>query len=101
MEKITDRIIKKFTSRMQARLLLVFCVITLMMLALMGRMIYIVQVDGNQYGKKVLSRQTYVSSVLPFKRGDILDVNGTVLAHVNYSIGLSLIQSFYWKMKKT
>ena len=81
MEKVTDRIIKKFTSRMQAKLLLVFCVITLVLLVLMGKLIYIQQVDGNRYGKKVLSSQTYMSSVLPFKRGDILDVNGTVLAH--------------------
>jgi len=80
MEKSYDKTIKKFNSRMQARLLLVFCVITLLMVGLMVRLIYITQTDGERYTKLVLSRQSYVSSVLPYKRGDILDSNGTVLA---------------------
>ena len=71
---------KKFTSRMQARLLLVFCVVALMLVALMFRLIYIIQSDGDRYAKKILSRQSYVSAVLPFQRGDIIDRNGTVLA---------------------
>ena len=80
MEKNTVKTNRNFNSRMQARLLLVFCVVTLALIALMIRLIYIVQVDGDRYAKKVLSRQSYVSSVLPYKRGDILDRNGTLLA---------------------
>lgn len=80
MEKSSEKIIKKFSSRMQARLLLVFCVISLLLVALMGRLIYIMQTDGDRYAKLVLSRQSYVSAVLPYQRGDILDRNGTVLA---------------------
>jgi stage V sporulation protein D (sporulation-specific penicillin-binding protein) len=72
--------IKIFNSRMQARLLLVFCVITLLLAGLIGRLIYITQTDGERYAKQVLSRQSYVSGVLPYKRGEILDRNGTVLA---------------------
>ncbi len=81
MEKTFDKTTKKFTSRMQAKLLLVFCVVALLLFGLMGRLVYIVQIDGDKYTKQVLKRQTYVSSVLPFKRGEILDSNGTVLAH--------------------
>ncbi|MDF2907192.1 MAG: hypothetical protein K0R34_2513 [Herbinix sp.] len=80
MEKLSDKTIKKFNSRMQAKLLLVFCVITLLLVALMGRLIFIMQTKGDKYAKHVLSRETYVSSVLPYKRGDITDRNGTVLA---------------------
>ena len=72
--------IKNFNSRMQARLLLVFCVITLLLAGLIGRLIYIMQTDGERYAKQVLSRQSYVKGVLPYKRGEILDRNGTVLA---------------------
>jgi stage V sporulation protein D (sporulation-specific penicillin-binding protein) len=43
MEKKRDKLIKKFTSRMQARLLLVFCIVTLMLFGLMGRLVYIMQ----------------------------------------------------------
>ena len=80
MEKSVAKANKKFTSRMQARLLLVFCVITLLLVGLMARLIYIIQVDGDRYAKHVLSRQSYVSAVLPYQRGDITDRNGTVLA---------------------
>ena len=80
MVKTTDKTTKKFTSRMQANLLLVFCIVTLMLIGLMGRLIYLLQTKGDTYAKQVLSRETYVSSVLPYKRGDILDRNGTVLA---------------------
>src|SRR5690554_5803807 len=71
---------KSFTSRMQARLLLVFCVVTLLLTGLIGRLIHIMQTDGERYAKQVLSRQTYVRGVLPYKRGEILDRNGAVLA---------------------
>jgi stage V sporulation protein D (sporulation-specific penicillin-binding protein) len=80
MEKSLGKAIKTFTSRMQARLLLVFCVVTLLMVSLMGRLIYIIYVDGDRYAKQVLSRQSYVSALLPYKRGEIMDRNGTVLA---------------------
>ncbi len=80
MMNSSDQVIKKFTSKMQAKLLLVFCVITVLLIGLMGRLIYIMQTDGERFAKQVLSRQTYISSVLPYKRGDILDRNGTVLA---------------------
>ena len=80
MEKTSGKTIKKFNSRMQARLLLVFCVITLLLLGLMGRLIYIMQTDGERYAKQVLSRQSKVSKILPYKRGDILDRNGSVMA---------------------
>jgi stage V sporulation protein D (sporulation-specific penicillin-binding protein) len=80
MDRLSDKTIKKFNSRMQAKLLLVFCVITLLLVVLMGRLIYITQTKGDKYAKHVLSRETYVSSVLPYKRGDITDRNGTVLA---------------------
>lgn len=79
MRKSTVRI-RSFTSRMQARLLLVFCVVTLLLVALIGRLIYIMQTDGERYAKQVLSRQTYVRGILPYKRGEILDRNGTVIA---------------------
>ncbi|NLK27725.1 MAG: penicillin-binding protein 2 [Clostridiales bacterium] len=71
---------RKFNSRMQARLLLVFCVVALLSFVLMGRLVYIIQQDGDRYAKNVLSRQSYVSAIIPYKRGDIYDRNGTVLA---------------------
>lgn len=90
MENNTDKTTKKFNSRMQASLLLVFCVIAILMFGLIGRLVYIMQTDGDRYAKTVLSRQSYVSSVLPYKRGDIVDRNGTVLAHSELQFRLIL-----------
>ncbi len=72
--------IKKFTSKMQASLLLVFCAIILIFILLIGRLFYINKTDGDRYAKKVLSQQTYNHTVIPYKRGSIVDRNGTVLA---------------------
>ncbi|MDR0949833.1 MAG: penicillin-binding protein 2 [Lachnospiraceae bacterium] len=36
--------------------------------------------DGERYSRQVLSQQRYDSLTLPFRRGDILDANGTLLA---------------------
>lgn len=69
-----------FTRQMQARLLLVFCVILMVFIIIIGRLIYIHKSDGERYEKRVLSRQAYVSAVTPYRRGEILDRNGTVIA---------------------
>lgn len=52
----------------------------LLLVALSIRLIYIVRVHGTEYQKAVLQNQAYDSTVLPFKRGDIVDANGTILA---------------------
>lgn len=72
--------IKNFTIKMQAKLVLVFCIIMLFFLAVMGRLIYLNYAKGTGYAKKVLSQQTYVSSVIPYRRGDITDRKGTLFA---------------------
>ncbi len=65
----------------RATKLVIFFVITILLLAaLVIRLIYIVRVHGTEYQKAVLQNQSYDSVILPFKRGDILDANGSVLA---------------------
>lgn len=75
-----ERKLRKFNSRMQASLLLVFCIIIIVFLVLIGRLFYLNNTDGDRYTKKVLSQQTYSYSTIPYKRGTITDRNGTVLA---------------------
>ncbi len=50
------------------------------LLALAIRLIYIVNEHGTEYQKAVLQNQAYDSTILPFRRGDIVDANGTILA---------------------
>ncbi len=62
--------------------LVVFCILVLLaVFALIGRLIYITSTSEARYKKQVLSQQKYDSKVLPFKRGQILDRNGSVLAY--------------------
>ena len=79
-DRNTERKVKKFTHQMQAKTLLVFGVVLLLLIALIARLTYLRNADGDRYSKKVLSQQTYSSSVIPYRRGDIVDRNGTVLA---------------------
>ena len=47
---------------------------------LVGRITYINAFNGDKYSKIVLDQQQYQSRTIPFKRGDIVDRNGTKLA---------------------
>ena len=59
-----------------------FIVVMLALVGLAIRITYINASNGEQYAKIVLSnnQQQYVSNILPYKRGDILDRNGSILA---------------------
>ena len=62
--------------------LVVFCIIVVLaILVLCGRLIYITRTSEAKYKKQVLSQQKYDSTTLPYKRGDILDCNGSTLAY--------------------
>lgn len=67
---------------MRTKLVGLFAIVILAFVGLAVRITVINAKDGDAYKKKVLtqSQQQYSSRTLPFKRGDILDTNGTVLA---------------------
>lgn len=69
---------KTITRKMQAKLLLVFCVILAMLIALVIRVVYISGLD--KYKRGALEVRSYAPTEIPYKRGDILDRNGNVLA---------------------
>lgn len=49
-------------------------------IVVLSRLVYIEQVKGADYEKRVLSQQRYDSLTIPYRRGDILDRNGLELA---------------------
>ncbi len=75
-KKPNPRILK----RMVRRLGVVFAGITVLFVVLIGRLMYIEHTSGSRYEKIVLSQLEYDSSTIPYKRGDIVDSKGTVLA---------------------
>ena len=70
----------KFPKRMQKKMIVMFTVISLLLIGLIGRLMYIEYTSGEKYEKIVLSQQGYDSQTIPFQRGDIVDAKGTVLA---------------------
>lgn len=71
---------KRFLARMQTKLFVIVILFTLVFLFLIGRLVYINAKDGKRYEKTVLAQQSYDSIEIPYRRGDILDRNGTQLA---------------------
>ena len=75
-----DFLTKKFPKRMQEKLVMVFMAVVLAFVALIGKITYINASKGSGYTKIVLEQQQYDSRVIPYKRGDIVDCNGTRIA---------------------
>ncbi len=71
---------KRFLGRMQKKLFWVTAILTCGFVALIVRIWYINDKDGKRYEKIVLAQQSYDSIEIPYRRGDILDRNGTQLA---------------------
>lgn len=65
---------------MKRKLALLFVIIVLILIGIFGWMVYIIWVSGEKYTRKVLAQQDTNSVLLPYKRGDIYDRNGTILA---------------------
>lgn len=79
-KKAKMKLRQKFPIRMQKKLIVLFCLILLAFVGLSARLIWINSKKGEQYSKQILSQQKYDSVTLPYRRGDILDCNGTTLA---------------------
>ena len=71
---------RKFPIRMQRKLVMLFMAVILAFVILIGRITYINVTKGSRYTKVVLDQQNYDSRVIAFKRGDIVDRNGTKIA---------------------
>ena len=65
---------------MQIKLLAIFAFVLLLLVILNLLIAYINAKSGEQYAKVVLSQQTYDSKTIPYRRGEILDRNGNILA---------------------
>lgn len=71
---------RKSTKLMQKKLIMLFMGIVLAFAVLVVRITYINASSGERYSKLVLDQQQYGSRTIPFKRGDIVDRNGSKLA---------------------
>ncbi|MDE6024790.1 MAG: penicillin-binding protein 2 [Lachnospiraceae bacterium] len=65
---------------MKTRLLIALGIFLGIFAVLVFRLILLNVNDGARYEQKVLAQQGYTSTAIPYRRGDIVDKNGTVLA---------------------
>lgn len=71
---------RRFSDNMKKKLLISMMIILAVFVVLIGKLIYITVTAGKEYEQKILAQQGYTSTIIPAKRGDIYDTNGTVLA---------------------
>lgn len=72
---------RRFTRKMQIKLLAVFAFILLFLIIILMRIVYINVHSGKRYAKQVLSQENYDSRTLYSRRGEIQDTNGRLLAY--------------------
>lgn len=71
---------RRFTKKMQIKLIVLFAFILFILVGLNVRIAYITAKSGDKYAKQVLSQQRYDSRTIPYRRGEIQDTNGNILA---------------------
>lgn len=74
---------KVFIKRMRKHLLCLLILFTSVFMFLIGVLIYINIDKGEKYSQQVLNQKNFESIAVPFKRGDIFDRNGSILATSN------------------
>ena len=72
--------IRHYTRKMDRRLVWLFVIVFIGLAVLLGRITIITMTSGNKYARRVLSQQNYDSQTIPFRRGEIMDRNGIILA---------------------
>lgn len=80
MREKKDRNPVKFTIKMQKKLVVIFVFVLLAFAGLCARIVWIIREEGANYQKKILMQQSYDSTTIPYRRGDIVDSKGTTLA---------------------
>lgn len=70
----------RFSIKMQKKLVVLFVLVLLAFAGLSARLVYLIRENGTQYQKQVLAQQRYDSITIPYRRGDIVDSQGTRLA---------------------
>ena len=70
----------KFNKRMSRNLGIIYILIVGFLFVLCGKIAYLNVAKGDNYSIQVLQQQSFTSRVIPYKRGDIKDRNGNVLA---------------------
>lgn len=75
-----DRYERHVNRKMRRRTAYIYICILLGMFIIVGRLLFVYIINGDRYSKAALENKQLVDTTIPYKRGDILDRNGVVLA---------------------
>lgn len=70
----------RFSIKMQKKLVVLYAFVLIAFVGLSVRLVWITRKNETNYQKQVLSQQGYSSTVIPYRRGNIVDAKGTRLA---------------------
>ena len=79
-KKRKKKILARISRSNRKKMMITFVALLVLLIGLIGRLIAINVYNSDKYTKIVLAQMDYDSMDIPFKRGDITDRNGTVLA---------------------
>lgn len=65
---------------MAGRFFLIAAFLMILLLVIVGKIVYLTIFKESSYKKQILAQQQYMNKEIAYKRGDILDANGNVLA---------------------
>ena len=66
--------------RIRSRLFFLLLIFSFIFAVIFGTIVYYNLRHGKDYTERILSQKGYESIIVPYKRGDIYDCNGSVLA---------------------
>ncbi|MCM1193195.1 MAG: penicillin-binding transpeptidase domain-containing protein [Butyrivibrio sp.] len=79
-QNVKEKKKSKFSIKMQKKLVVLFGIVLLAFVCLSARLLVLARDKETLYQKQVLAQQQYDSTTLPYRRGDIVDAKGTVIA---------------------
>ena len=79
--RTADKNHRKLTVYMRRKLAFTYIVVAAVLFALVVYLLVLMRNNGEEYQLRILSQQGYDTSTLAFRRGNITDRNGTVLAY--------------------
>ena len=71
---------RSFSNKMKKKLLGILALFLALFVVLTGRIVYLNVAKGAEYREMTMSGLNYESKAIPYRRGDIYDVNGTLMA---------------------
>lgn len=86
-----SKYIRQVNRKMRRRTKYIYLAILAGMIIIISRLLFVYFVDGDRYSKAALETKQLIDQTIQYRRGDILDRNGVVLAKSDVAFNVILI----------